>query len=173
MKLKTSSLSIFLIALLAIFFSCEDKPESPNLSVERYVSLLKANKYDNSELPEFDANDIEKLLAYRNENQIITDFPRNPISSSITVESTLGMYILWTIESIRARSFGSEFLIGTFPSQNPVIKYKESLEFVVQTNLIQQEIADSYYDWWESNKAKDFSEFNQIDPLEETDYRWH
>lgn len=173
MKLKASTLSIFLIAILAIFSSCSDNSESPKMSVERYVSQLKAEKYDNTELPNFNANDIEKLLTYRNETQKISNFPRNPISSSITIESTVGMYILWTIESIRARSFGSEFLIGTFPSQNPVVKNKETLEFVDQTNLIQQEIANSYYDWWESNKSKDFSEFNQIDPLEETVYRWH
>lgn len=171
--MKQSLLNLALFLSIFVFFSCKDDSESPQMSVDHYVSLLKAEKYENWELPEFNANDIPKLLAYRNDTQSISNFPRNPISSSITSECTLGMYVLWTVESIRARSFGSEYLTGTFPSQNPVVKEKETLEFVEQTNLVQQEIGNAYFNWWETNKEKDFSEFNQIDPLETTDFRWH
>lgn len=162
-----------LLLILLVFAGCKDESESPNMSVERYVELLKAGKYEHWQLPNFSSNDIPKLLNFRNEKQIIEGFPVNTLSSSLTPECTLGVYVLWTIESIRARSIGSKFLMGTFPSQNPVVKDRQSLEFVEQTDLIQQKIADSYFDWWESNKSKDFSEFNQIDPLEKTKFRWH
>jgi len=33
--------------------------------------------------------------------------------------------------------------------------------------------AQAYYDWWENNKDKNFGDFKNIVPLEETDYRWH
>src|SRR5687767_12331257 len=126
MKLLQSP--IFLVLLL-VFVSCEDKSESPKMGVERYVELLKAGKYDNMELPDFSSKDIPELLSYRDETDLITGFPINRISSSLTLECTLGMYILWTVESIRARSVGSEFLIGTFPSQNPVVENREDFGY--------------------------------------------
>jgi len=170
MKLLQSP--IFL-ALLLVFVSCEDKSESPQMSVERYVELLKAGKYENIELPDFSSKDIPALLSYRDETDIITGFPVNRISSSLTLDVALGMYVLWTVESIRARSVGSEFLIGTFPSQNPVVENREDFGYVEQNQQVRKEVADSYFDWWESNKNNDFAEFNDIDPLGDTGYRWH
>ena len=170
--MKQLQSAVFFV-LLSIFFGCEDKSESPKMSVERYVEQLKAGKYDNMELPDFSSEDIPKLLSYRNETELITGFPINYISSSLTQECALGMYVLWTVESIRARSIGSEFLVGTFPSQNPVVKNREDFEYIEQNQQVLKEVADSYFEWWESNKIQDFSEFHQIDPLGTTAYRWH
>jgi len=161
------------IVILLVLIGCEDKSESPDMSVDRYVDLLAAGKYDHWELPDFTSRDIPKLLTYRDETQLITGFPVNGISSSLTPECSLGMYILWTVESIRARSIGSKFLVGSFPSQNPVIKNRENSEYLDQSAQLQQEVANFYYDWWESNKDKNFAEFDEIDPLADTDYRWH
>ncbi|MDR7130268.1 hypothetical protein J2X69_002616 [Algoriphagus sp. 4150] len=163
----------FSFVFLLVLVGCSDKSESPNMNVDRYISLLKAGKYDHWELPDFTSKDISKLLSYRNESQLITDFPINMISSYMASEVSLGMYVLWTVESIRARSIGSEFLIGTFPSQNPVVERKENLQFIEQDLQVQKVVADTYFDWWESNKVKDFAEFHQIDPLANTEYRWH
>lgn len=143
------------------------------MNVDSYVELLKKGKYDNMELPDFSSKDIPALLAYRNETQLITDFPTNWISSSWTPECSLGMYVLWTIESIRARAIESEFLIGTFPSQNPVVEKKENLGGIQQNDEVRATVAESYFDWWESNKSKDFDKFKAIDPLSNTEYRWH
>jgi hypothetical protein len=163
---------LLLIVLLLAFVSC-DNSETPNLSVERYVELLKEGKYESSELPDFSSKDIPKLLAYRNETVSISGFPVNYISSSITPECTLGMFVLWTVESIRARSAKSEFLVGTFPSQNPVVRNRENLEFPDQSSQVQKVVADSYFVWWENNKNNDFAKFSGIDPLADTDFRWH
>lgn len=170
--MKTLS-SAFLCIILLSFFGCQDESDPPRMSVDRYVELLKAGKYDYWELPPFTSKDIPALLAYRNDAQLITDFPMNRISSSWTPECALGMYVLWTVESVRARAIGSDYLIGTFPSQNPVVEKRESLEGIEQNDDVQRKVADSYFDWWELNKGRDFKEFSQLDPLSGTEYRWH
>ncbi len=167
--LKTLLACICLISLLG----CEDDSDPSTVSVDRYVELLKNGKYDASELPDFSSRDIPALLAYRNETQLIKDFPTNMVSSLWLPDCSLGMYVLWTIESIRARAIDSEYLIGTFPSQNPIVEKRDNPSSIVAKNEIQELIAKSYFDWWESNKNKDFGVFKEIDPLRNTEYRWH
>jgi hypothetical protein len=169
--LKPLIIGILLVSLLG----CK-KEESENLgevSADRYVELLKAGKYDSFDLPEFTSNSIPALLAYRNDSQIITDFPTNMISSYAMPECTLGMYVLWTIESIRAVAIDSEYLIGRFPSQNPIVQKKDEPFDIVDGNEVHEIIAKSYYDWWENNKNMEFNAFNEIDPLSNTAFRWH
>ena len=84
------------------------------------------------------------------------------------------MYVLWTVESIRAVSINSDLLIERFPSQNPILALRNSNELVlVSDNTSHSIAAKAYYDWWTNNKNKDFNTFNHIDPLENTDYKWH
>lgn len=160
-------------------FSC-DKSESQdldNIDVEKYIELLKSNKYDFLGIPAFSSNDIESLLEYRNDNTIINRFPTNLISSYAPVEPeyTIRVLVLWTIESIRVSSFNSENLMGEFPSQNPFLQTRKSPpEWVLDYNSEAYNVLSQvYYDWWENNKDKDFSEFKEIDPLSNTEYRWH
>ena len=157
------------------FLGCnKDEPAVVNtLDVDSYVELLIEGKYDASELPAFTSADITALLEYRNETQIITDFPTNMISSLALPESSLRMYVLWTIESIRAVAIDSEFLIGRFPSQNPIVQQRNEPFEIVNGNEVQEIISQSYYDWWENNKNMEFNAFKEIDPLSNTDYRWH
>ncbi|WP_425638247.1 DUF4943 family protein [Algoriphagus yeomjeoni] len=167
--LKTIIACLFLLT----FLGCEDDSDPSNISVERYVELLKQGKYDADQLPEFSSRDIPSLLAYRNESLLINNFPVNTLSSSLTLECTLGMFVLWTIESIRARAINSKYLFHTFPSQNPVVDYKVDFGWIEQSDAVRASVAQSYFDWWESNKDKDFDEFKDIDPLGETEFRWH
>lgn len=144
-----------------------------NLEVDRYIELLKTGKYDSFELPAFTYNDIPALLAYRNETQIKTDFPHNGISSLWMPDCSLGMYVLWTIESIRAVAIDSKYLIGRFPSQNPIVQQRDE-PFDLKSGVEIQEIISSvYYDWWKKNNRKSFNQFKNIDPLSNTAYRWH
>ena len=164
-----------MIVSLIGLFSC-DKSESEdlnNIEVNRYVELLKKGKYDSMDLPSFTHQDIPALLEYGNEHQLITGFPVNMISSMGMPDCSLGMYILWTIESIRAVAIDSKYLIGRFPSQNPVVQKREAESNIVRGSEIQLIISKAYFDWWEENKNKDFEEFKDIDPLSKTDYRWH
>ena len=168
---KTFIICIFFVS----FLSCDknDTEDLNNVTVDKYVEDLRNGTYDSFELPEFTYKDIAALLEYRDETQIITDFPVNMISSFAMPECSLGMYILWTIESIRAVAIDSEYLIGRFPSQNPIVQKREE-PFTMEDGIeIQEIISKSYFDWWNSNSNKEFIEFKEIDPLINTEYRWH
>ena len=167
---------LLLILPFGILFSCQNNSLDviSNANVDRYINLLKANKYDSITLPAFSSNEIPALLMYRNDTQLISHFPYNPISSMMVSECKLGIYVLWTIESIRATSINSEYLIMRFPSQTPVLVLKDSQDFqtvIDDTSFI--EVANAYYNWWQNNKQKDFNDFKNIDPLVNTKYKWH
>jgi hypothetical protein len=166
---------IIVFPLVSLMSCHKDNAEAvPNLTVEKYIELLKSNQFDSINIPAFSCLDIPALLKYRNETQTITNFPSNPISSLYAPNCSLGMYVLWTIESIRAVSINSKYLIMRFPSQNPILAYRASQELsLVYSAESQQIAAKAYYDWWENIKHKSFDEFKNIDPLVSTEYRWH
>ena len=145
-----------------------------NEEVEQYVNALKNNLYDYRDFPAFTYKHIDGLFEYRNEKDIITKFPHNPISSLWLNECELGIYILWTIESIRAVAINSEFLQGRFPSQNPILGLRDSEEWVIipYNSEAYQILSNVYYTWWTSNKDKTVIEIMEIDPLESTIYKW-
>ncbi|MDX9854138.1 MAG: DUF4943 family protein, partial [Tenuifilaceae bacterium] len=149
------------VAALFFMVSCnEEGANKKGITVKEYVELLKQNRYDSLDLPNFTYSDIPELLKYRDEQQVITTFPRNPISSSILIECKLGVYVLWTIESIRARSINSEALVMRFPSQNAVLWYRNSYEVVPESDILAHNVVSSaYYNWWYSNSAASFDEF--------------
>ncbi|TFG93204.1 MAG: DUF4943 domain-containing protein [Candidatus Atribacteria bacterium] len=161
---------ILLLTAISGLTSCEKQIDNPD--VEAYIDQLKSNSYTATELPEFGPTDIPALLNYRNETMVITDFPHNGISSLWGPECKLGMYVLWTIESIRAVEIESKYLIGRFPSQNPILALRNSNELkLVYDEVSHAKAAKAYYDWWHSiHLIKDKM---KIDPLEDTYYRWH
>lgn len=167
---------IFLVIWLTGITGCDKKEEivTDNPEVEAYIKQLKSGEYDSFRLPEFTGTDIPALLQYRDEAQIITGFPWNPVSSYAMQECRLGIYVLWTIESIRAASIGSNYLIMGFPSQNPILALRATQELkMIFDNKSHEVAAEAYYKWWYGNSGKSFDSFNHIDPLEATDYRWH
>ena len=84
------------------------------------------------------------------------------------------MYVLWTIESIRAVSINQAYLIKRFPSQNPILALRVLNTLILNNSDASFRIAaNSYFDWWENNKQKDYNEFKHVDPLKSTDYKWH
>jgi hypothetical protein len=164
------TIKLMMLTSLFILFGCEK--EGNNSEVEKYINQLKSNSYENHELPAFTTADIPALLNYRNSTMVITDFPHNGISSLWGPECKLGIYVLWTIESIRAVEIKSKYLIGRFPSQNPILALRASQELdLVYDNRSQEEAAKAYYDWWYSSYI--LSDKMNIDPLKNTDYRWH
>jgi hypothetical protein len=152
----------------------DDVKATYNPNVEKYIQLLKGNQYDSINLPAFTYQDIPALLNYRTETQTISDFPKNGISSYYMPNCTLGMYVLWTIESIRAVAINSKSLMMRFPSQNPILAFRNSQELKMAFDNSSQDIAaQAYFDWWNDNTRKDFNQFKNIDPLQKTNYKWH
>ncbi len=172
--MKTVKLAVILVSLI-ISTSCykDNDEEIKNVNVNQYMELLKSEKYDSINLPAFTSLDIPALLTYRNETQKIKNFPRNGISSYYQRDCTLGLYVLWTIESIRAVAIGSKHLIGRFPSQNPLLEKSDASESFLDTDESRRIASKAYFDWWMNNKRKDFNKFKNIDPLKNTGYKWH
>lgn len=172
--MKTFNFLFLLVSFIGLI-SCQKHiyEEPKDLDVETYIALLKSNQYDSLNLPAFTYKDIPALLKYRNETQIITNFPHNPISSLYGPECKLGMYVLWTIESIRAVAINSKHLIMRFSSQNPILGLRDTIGFnLVNDNKSHEIAAKAYFDWWENNKDRNFDEFKNIDPLINTAYKW-
>ncbi len=166
----------FMYCLICGLSSCQEDSQAPTnaIDVEAYIESLKTGQYQFTTLPDFTHEDIPALLEYINETNIISDFPRNPISSFYMKECELGVYALWTIESIRAQSIQSDRLVMNFPSQNPVLMKRNSNDLELITDRTAYENASqAYHDWWQANKDKRFSEFNSLDPLASTNYTWH
>ena len=176
--MNTPRLFILLLILIG-FMSCEKTVINgkDKLDVEKYIALLKSNQYDSLYLPAFTYKDIPALLKYRNETQVISNFPHNPISSMYGPDCKLGMYVLWTIESIRAKAIKSPNVIMGFPSQNPILGQRDALGsgfiYFDYDDNTQTIAARAYNEWWENNKQKDFDAFKNIDPLATTVYQWH
>ena len=171
--IKTWKLILIFISL-TFTISCKKPDREVMLSVKSYIALLKANKYDSLDLSAFTYQDIPVLLKYRNETQIISNFPRNGISSLSAPKCNLGMYVLWTIESIRAVSINQAYLIKRFPSQNPILALRASNTLItINSHTSHPHASKAYFDWWENNKQKDYNEFKYVDPLKSTDYKWH
>ena len=170
--MKTLSL-LFVLVPIFTFFSCNKKGEGQS-DVEQYVMLLKSNKYELTEFPAFTYEDIDELIKYINEEDIIVKYPRNLISSLAQGECKLGIIILWTIEAIRTGSIESK----GFPSLNPILRlrdFSEGLIFIDYEEEAHQTASNAYYSWWELRgiTGASFAAWLNIDPLEDTKYAWH
>lgn len=179
MAMKIPIVFFLLISLIGLISCNKDKEvkEQVNMDVQQYIQLLKSNQYDSDELPAFTSKDIDALLQYRNDASIVTKFPENSISSYKTLGPNyrLGVLVLWTIESIRKPPIYGMAIPGRFPSQNPFIALKADPSQWIENhdNEAYHIISQAYFDWWESNKDKDFNKARMIDPLENTSYTWH
>ena len=170
--MKTKLILLGLTILTILTNSCDENSNNPE-SVETFIGLLRSNQYNSINLPAFRPQDIPALLDYRNETQMISNYPRNPISSFSGPECSLGMYVLWTIESIRVVPTNNP-LTQRFPSQNPVLALRDQGELRLVSDITSHTIAaKAYYDWWKNNAHKDFNDFRSVDPLKDTDYKWH
>jgi hypothetical protein len=159
-----------MVVILFISYSCK-KLDYDNPDVENYIGMLKGGNYNSLELPEFRKSDIAGLIVYRDDTTTIRKFPVNSISSYMMIKCKLGMYVLWTIESIRAVEINSEHLIGRFPSQNPLLALRDNPSVWVFDEDSHLLAAKAYYDWWKSNPI--FTNKMEIDPLKDTKYIWH
>ena len=155
---------------LLLFASCSKSTVLPNADVDEFIWLLKKNQYTQRQLPEFVSGDIPALLEYRHDRTRISVFPVNPISSFYLEEVSVGVYVLWTIESIRQVHNRNDELILGFPSLNPILLALNNPE--MNEKEIQNAAAKAYYDWWYSHEGQPFSLFSSIDPLEPIGIKW-
>lgn len=164
-----TKLFLMILTLAFISMSCE-KITLENMSVKQYIKLLKTGSYGFIELPPFDSEDIPELLKYVDDTQLIKNFPINPSSSFYVPDCELGIYTLWTIESIRVCSIVADAHPFRFPSGTPTLRFKIADSGVLDSDIARQAASLAYKDWWNSNN--DFQLIKNTNPLESTEYRW-
>ena len=160
-----------LFSAVLILISCQ-KSHWDNPTVDQFVTMIKKGNYDSPYLPNFQPNDIERLLHYANDFQKIKSFPINSISSYMPTEFRLGECLLWTVESVRLNyDQTSEF--KKYPSLVP--------QLIIPGGTINPEIAtlddlnraySLYSTWWTNNKSQDFGNFRNINPLKDAVLMW-
>ncbi len=165
---------ILAILLLLNLISCrEDDTQKDKSAVDLYIERLQSGQYDAVEMPPFTAETIPDLLKYRNNTQRITQFPRNPLSSFSIPDCTIGMYALWTIESIRVTYTQIDQFPGRFPSLNPYVAEQTEDGLVrIDSSMAQQDVAKAYQVWWNRSQQVGLYDLMEINPLESTAYQW-
>jgi len=159
------------LSFTLILISCQ-KSHWDNPTVDQFVTMVKKGNYDSPYLPNFQPNDIERLLHYANDFQKIKAFPINPISSYMPTELRLGECLLWTVESVRLNyDQTSEF--KKYPSLVP--------QLIIPGGTWEPQIAsvddlnrayNLYLAWWTNNKTKDFDDFRNTNPLIDAVLMW-
>ncbi len=172
-----TSLQIFFCLLLFSMVACkEDEMHATQNEVDLFMDGLQSGAYkDAMELPAFTVESIPALLKYRNNTERISQFPVNPVSSMRSPDCTLGIYALWIIESIRESNVqsGDQPLIGRFPSLNPRLATQGPDGVVLEEiDISQATAASAYFSWWERSQNISIFDLMEINPLEETVYRW-
>ena len=161
------NLLICISACLLFTFCGQQKSELSK--VESFIETLKENNNERIEAPDFNEENISELLEYRNDSSIISNFPRNPLSSFYMEEVSIGMYILWTVETIRLKANNDpDFYL--FASLNPRVMRLSSGELVDQGAVL-PEVAAAYAVWW--NSSLSIQEKLGVNPLEELDLSWN
>ncbi len=151
--------------LSLVFIGCNNKDKLT--IVDTFIEDLKQSS-TKIVIPDFDVNDIAELLNFRNDQFITSNFPVNPLSSYYMEEVTVGMYVLWTIESVRMEEIKDpNFYL--FASLNPRV-LTESTGATVDQNMILHDVAKAYFDWWNSNLP--IEDKLKINPLQVLDLRW-
>jgi len=140
-------------------------------NIQQFVKMVKEDKYDKDELPNFTYKAIPVLLKYANDFSEITNFPTLPISSFQSSRLTVGECLLWTIEAIRQFDPTKTDKVY-FPSWVAQVWIKGDLNTPYLNDNQLTEVYNLYKSWWENNTGKDFEITKQIDPLKDSVYSW-
>lgn len=160
---------MFIHVLLGFLLVACNKTDSELSPVDSFMNSLKKGKSESFEIPNFTNEDITDLLNHRNDEDKISNFPRNPLSSFYMEEVSIGMYALWNIEAIRMKEIESpDFYL--YASLNPRIAKINSGEICDQDEILPK-VAVAYLNWW--NSSLPLEEKLQINPLEALNLRWN
>jgi len=148
-----------------------------NYSISKLINTLKINTFKQST---FDIsllvwNDIPKLLAYGGSTLIITNFPRNPLSSYCLKECKLGIIMLWLVEAIRLNEGKSSYNpFKRYASLNPILSAKGQKTITSENNTLEflKISYEAYKKWWSEANLIGKDKAKNINPLAETGLRW-
>ncbi len=158
-----------LICAACLLQVCCSKQGSELSKVEIFIEALREGNTEVVKAPDFNHDHIPELLTFCNDKSEISSFPRNPLSSFYMEKVTLGMYVAWTIESIRLATIEDpDFYL--FASLNPRIA-SESTGAVLDQEVVFPAVATAYFEWWHSQLSTE--EKLQINPLEKLGLIWN
>ena len=161
--------TLFFYIIACLFLVCCSKKSNDLSMVDMFIDVLKEDSTENLESPKFTVDDISELLDYRNDELIISKFPRNPLSSLYMEDVEVGMFVLWTIESLRMEAIDDpNFYL--FASLNPRVIRVSTSELLDQNNILPI-VAEAYFEWWNSSLTTE--EKLEMYPLEGMDLKWN
>jgi hypothetical protein len=155
-------LLFIIVALNMSMKTCDKKDPHRNLSAKEYVAVLQANKYPKYDLiPKLDKTDIDYLLRYASDSQLIENYPIPAFSAAYYGPQKVGMIILYTVESIRLQK---ENGASSHPYVRDTLTPKRSVEL--------SELVPYYINWWQLHKNKTAEELKNISPLAGSTLKW-
>ncbi|MDE5710047.1 DUF4943 family protein [Bacteroides sp.] len=149
---------IYMHVLLFVLFtfsfaSCtEGTLDYEHPDVDLFIKQLKTGKYNAqspdglNNMPKFTVDDIELLLKYAEDLDVIPAFPLAPVSYSAGGKLRLGECVLWTVETIR---LGYNASMGCKMVHADAENY-EGIYFLSDDEVL--DAASRYRRWWEGRK---------------------
>jgi len=146
------------------------KNKAKRYNIDTLINKLRGNELFG--LPLLIWEDIPKLLEISNDTIMLSNFPRNMLSSNWQKECYLGIVSLWLIESIRkTEETGKYNPFDVYPSLNPIIK--EKIGYDKKSDLEKMQLASNIYnDWWQRVMNLDKKEACKIDPFKDAGVGW-
>ena len=163
---------LLLLAIAIFSFQCSEDLDPITLNASQFVEVVKNNEYDADVLPPFKADDITILLTGAQNNQQVSTFVVNPISSYRQASFTLTESMLWTIEAIRLDSDPDDNLLP-LPSLAPKLRKRDAQDNLVFATEEDYVLAyEAYNDWWNDQATPSFEEKKKVNPLENLNLFW-
>lgn len=173
---KMKNYYLFLSSVLLVFIAgCSKNNIDKNADKEArdYVAQLISGQFTATSIPDLKKESIPTLLMYSKDTTAITKFPVNPISSYRSHQNKLGLVVLWTVESIRQFAEKNVLSFTRYPSQNALLGMKDPVSGgFISDYQAQLAVANAYIEWWENNSNRNFKSFRDINPMDQTIYRW-
>jgi hypothetical protein len=128
--------------------------------VEKFVSEVKAERYEEITLPAFNASHIGALMQHASDTQVVSNYPRPGYSSYYGGPIEVGLVMLYVIEAARLQVDWPSMAVRVFDEQD------------LNREVPLSEVLPHYKDWWATNKGKSAAELKMIDPLEGSGLTW-
>jgi len=149
---------IYIILLAAAVVACKKREID---LVEKFVQEVKAERYEEINLPAFNASHIDALMQHTSDKQMVSNYPRPMYSSYYGGPMAVGLVMLYTIEAVRLQVDWPSSTVRVFDEQE------------ISREVALSEVLPYYKDWWAENKGKSAAELKEADPLDGSGLTWH
>jgi hypothetical protein len=150
---------LYLTLLLAVAGSCKKNGHDPEIVI-KYVADIKAERYEDIELPAFNVNHIDALLRHASDGQVVTRYPVPLYSSFWAGPVETGIVLLYAIEAIRTQHDWPALGVKVVDRQN------------MERDVLLAEVLPLYRAWWKANKGKNPEALKAANPLEGSGLAW-